>query len=108
MNNTELLNRLNFLLDNHEGLNAQQRTEMDKLRVEADARGLDYGDAPARGHDMPIEDEPCITEAELSEMLSDWADEEFDQFVGYYFRQIKADGTTNLTRAQWRELADDF
>lgn len=37
-----------------------------------------------------------------------WTAEEVDQLEGYYFRNINADGTTNLTRDQWTELAQNF
>jgi hypothetical protein len=37
-----------------------------------------------------------------------WTSEEVDQLEGYYFRHINQDGSTNLTRDQWTELAQKF
>lgn len=37
-----------------------------------------------------------------------WTQEEWDQFSGYYFREINADGTTGLTFDAWTRLASDF
>ncbi|QKN87810.1 hypothetical protein NEBULOUS_49 [Microbacterium phage Nebulous] len=51
------------------------------------------------------------TEAQVRSYLVDengWTEEEWEQFSGYYFRHINADGTTNLTRDQWTELASSF
>ncbi|AUX82642.1 hypothetical protein PBI_MARTIN_57 [Microbacterium phage Martin] len=55
--------------------------------------------------------EQAPTLEELRKYLMDdngWTQEEFDQFTGYYFRGINADGTTSLSRDQWSFLAMGF
>lgn len=51
------------------------------------------------------------TEAQLKKFLvedNDWTEEEFDQFTGYYFRYINADGATFLSYDEWEKLALRF
>lgn len=54
---------------------------------------------------------PNPTLGELKKHLvtdNDWTEEEFDQFLGYSFRTVNADGTTNLTWDEWEDLAMRF
>lgn len=37
-----------------------------------------------------------------------WTDEEWNQFAGYHFRYINADGSTTITRDMWTRLAEEF
>lgn len=51
------------------------------------------------------------TTAQLTAYLindNGWTAEEVDQLLGYYFRNVNADGTTTLTRDQWSILAMGF
>lgn len=51
------------------------------------------------------------TEAQIYTYLVDengWTEEEVHQLLGYYFRHINEDGTTDLTFDQWTELASNF
>lgn len=97
--------RLKDLLDRVGDLSGAEFQELDQLRLQADAIGITYGDAPVRGHDNPNP-----TETELSSVLSEagWTPEQLDQFLGYYYFHINRDGTTNITREQWERLADTF
>ena len=57
---------------------------------------------------MDKNEAPKATEAQIRMALLDWTDEEFHQLIGYYHRNINADGTTNLTLETWKRLAEEF
>lgn len=46
---------------------------------------------------------PTIATIREHLLENDWTPEEADQFEGYFFRHINADGTTTLTFRQWEE-----
>ncbi|USH44803.1 hypothetical protein SEA_JUANYO_54 [Microbacterium phage Juanyo] len=46
---------------------------------------------------------PSIADVRKHLLENDWTPEEVDQFEGYFFRNINADGSTNLTFRQWEE-----
>ncbi|QXO13645.1 hypothetical protein SEA_QUARTZ_54 [Microbacterium phage Quartz] len=46
---------------------------------------------------------PTISVVRNHLLENDWTTEEVDQFEGYFFRNVNADGTTTLTFRQWEE-----